>query len=164
MSFEWGTLNHLQLGRYAEYVVNMEFTKLGCSVFSSEVDDRGIDFVVRSQRGRHFDVQVKSARQARAGQGFNYQYWKKADQKHQARPEIADDFYIALALFEKGDQPPRLYLIPSTAWQKPNPLFVDRRYGRSGLQSQPEFGLNLSQKNLERLRRYCFSKVAKRLV
>jgi hypothetical protein len=35
---------------------------LGYEVYSSEVDDRGIDFVLRHKRGRYWDVQVKSIR------------------------------------------------------------------------------------------------------
>jgi hypothetical protein len=40
----------------------MDFTLYGFEVYSSEVDDRGIDFVVRSASGRYYDVQVKSVR------------------------------------------------------------------------------------------------------
>ena len=32
----------------------------GYLVFSAEIDDRGVDFVVRNDVGRHFDVQVKT--------------------------------------------------------------------------------------------------------
>jgi hypothetical protein len=56
----WSRLNKLQRGKYAEYVVKMEFVLCGCDVFSSEVDDHGIDFVVRTHSGSHYDVQVKS--------------------------------------------------------------------------------------------------------
>jgi len=69
--FNWARLNHLQLGRYAEYLVKMEFTLWGFSVFTSEVDDRGIDFVVRTNDSRHYDVQVKSIR------GLNYIFFPK---------------------------------------------------------------------------------------
>ncbi len=41
--YDWGKLNHLQLGRYAEYFVKMEFTRHGFDVYSAEVDDKGID-------------------------------------------------------------------------------------------------------------------------
>ncbi|MBI4904346.1 MAG: hypothetical protein HY820_11960 [Acidobacteria bacterium] len=58
----WTRLNRLQLGEYAEYLVKMEFVLHGCDVFTSEVDDHGINFVVRTRAGRHYDVQVKSYR------------------------------------------------------------------------------------------------------
>ena len=62
--YDWGNLSKLQLGRYAEYFVKMEFTRLGFDVYTAEVDDKGIDFVIRSADNRYFDVQVKSARGA----------------------------------------------------------------------------------------------------
>ena len=43
----WSELSRLQLGRYAEYFVKMEFTLHGFDVYSAEVDDKGIDFVIR---------------------------------------------------------------------------------------------------------------------
>jgi len=58
--YNWGRLNHLQLGKYAEYFVKMEFTLFGFEVYDSEVDDRGIDFVVRKDENNYYDVQVKS--------------------------------------------------------------------------------------------------------
>jgi hypothetical protein len=65
--FAWSKLNGLQIGKYAEYYVKMEFTQHGFDVYSSEVDDRGIDFVVRKERRRnlanYYDVQVKSLRE-----------------------------------------------------------------------------------------------------
>jgi hypothetical protein len=40
----------------------MQFVLLGYEVYSSEVDDRGIDFVLRRKPGLYWDVQVKSIR------------------------------------------------------------------------------------------------------
>src|SRR6185295_2213517 len=59
---DWSRLSRLQLGKYGEYLAKMEFLPHGCDVFTSEVDDHGIDFVVRTSQGQHFDVQVKSFR------------------------------------------------------------------------------------------------------
>lgn len=39
--YQWSKLNGLQVGRYAEYFVKMEFTMHGFQVYTSEVDDRG---------------------------------------------------------------------------------------------------------------------------
>jgi hypothetical protein len=45
---KWSDLNPLQIGKFAEYIVGMEFTKYkNLSVFTAEVDDKGIDMVVR---------------------------------------------------------------------------------------------------------------------
>lgn len=46
-SKKWSRLNHLQLGRYAEYYAKMEFTSYGFYVYASEVDDHGIDFIAQ---------------------------------------------------------------------------------------------------------------------
>lgn len=151
--FKWSTLNNLQLGRYAEYLVKMEFTKLGFSVFSPEVDDRGIDLVIRTPRGQYCEVQVKSSRSSKSGSGFNYQYWPKGEDKLQ----IGEQSYIALVLFKDGDEP-HLYLIPTTVWKAPTTLFVDHEY--PGLKSSPEYGINLSEKNLSLLREFVFSEMA----
>src|ERR1035437_10266764 len=59
--YTWSLLNHLQIGRYAEYYAKMEFTLHGFYVFTAEVDDKGIDFIAKIN-DQYFDVQVKSAR------------------------------------------------------------------------------------------------------
>lgn len=63
-------LNKVQIGRYAETLTKMEFMRLGLEVYSSEVDDRGIDFVV-GRDNNYYAIQVKSSRK------LNYIYLKK---------------------------------------------------------------------------------------
>jgi hypothetical protein len=58
-----------------------------------------------------------------------------------------------LVLFSDGEDP-RLYLIPTTVWKEPNRLFVDHDF--SQLKSKPEYGLNLSKKNLSLLQPFVF--------
>jgi hypothetical protein len=70
--YDWARLNHLQIGRYAEYFTKMAFTLYGFEVYTSEVDDRGIDFVARRDRGPFYVVQVKSIR------GLNYIFFPKS--------------------------------------------------------------------------------------
>ena len=43
----WSKLNHLQLGRYAEYYAKMEFASYGFEVYASEVDHHGVDFITK---------------------------------------------------------------------------------------------------------------------
>ena len=45
--YKWSILNNQQVEAYTEYFVKMELTMHGFQVYSTEVDDRGIDFVVR---------------------------------------------------------------------------------------------------------------------
>ncbi len=56
----WSMLTNLQIGRYTEYYVKMEFTLHGYDVYPDEVDDKGIDFVIRGEPHKYYDVQVKS--------------------------------------------------------------------------------------------------------
>ena len=60
--YQWSKLNHMQIGRYAEYLAKMEFTAFDFDVFTAEVDDKGIDFVLRKHDMLYYDVQVKSSR------------------------------------------------------------------------------------------------------
>ncbi|MCR8724132.1 hypothetical protein [Frigidibacter sp. ROC022] len=141
MRHEWSRLNHLQLGRYAEYFTKMQFVLLGLDVYSAEVDDRGIDFVVRQEPGRYWDVQVKSVR------NLNYVFVRKDVFR------LRKNLLLALALFEE-DREPSLYLIPASRWEEPDGLFVDRDY--DGKTSKPEYGLNLSRKWLPELDSFRF--------
>jgi len=102
--YNWSRLNHLQVGKYAEYFVKMEFTLWGFDVYSSEVDDRGIDFVIRKDDTTYYDVQVKSIRD------LNYVFFPKAS--FVLRPNLL----AAVVVLIEGE-PPALYLIPSGAWK-----------------------------------------------
>jgi len=145
--YNWNCLSRLQIGRYAEYFVKMEFTLFGFEVYTAEVDDRGVDFVIRKD-DRYYDVQVKSAR------GLNYIFFPK--DKFSPR----DNMLAAIVLFFDGE-PPQLYLIPSKEWLKPNALLVSRDY--EGKKSKPEWGINLSKKNLPLLSRFAFDKIVQEL-
>lgn len=140
---DWSQLNHLQVGRYAEYFVKMAFTKAGLDVYSAEVDDKGIDFVIRRDASTYFDVQVKSVR------GLSYIFLAKD------KFPLADNLWAAVVVFVEGEEP-RLWLIPATAWRTPSALLVSRDY--EGKKSKPEWGLNLSKKNLSLLERFAFDR------
>ena len=70
--FTWSRLNSHQVGRFAEYFVKMEFALYGFEIFTSEVDDRGIDFVVRHGQSPFYEIQVKSVRTS------NYVFMQKS--------------------------------------------------------------------------------------
>lgn len=55
-NLSWSHLNHLQIGRYAEYYAKMELTSYGFYIFTSEVDDHGVDFVMKNSKGHFFEV------------------------------------------------------------------------------------------------------------
>lgn len=97
--YQWTKLNKQQVGSYAEYFVKMELTMYGFQVYSTEVDDRGIDFVARHENGPYLAIQVKSVRKP------GYVFMKKSKFK------LAGDLYLALGLLE-DDQPPTFIWSP----------------------------------------------------
>jgi len=145
----WSHLNDLQVGKYAEYFVKMELTMYGFEVYSTEVDDRGIDFVARRDGGPFIEVQVKSLRK------FGYVYMQKSKFK------LRENLYVAFGLFHDR-KAPELYLIPSRVWESPNALCVSRDYGGE-LMSAPEWGLNLSKKNMRLLKKFRFKTTVNKL-
>jgi hypothetical protein len=145
---DWSSLNALQIGRYAEYFLKMEFTMFGFDVYTAEVDNRGIDFVIRRNATRYFDVQVKSSR------NMNYIFFPKKDF------DLRENLLAGVVLFRDGSVP-QCYLIPARIWEQSNALFVSRDYLEK--KSKPEYGLNLSQKNMPLLARYEFEHIVQLL-
>lgn len=141
-TYAWSSISKLHLGKYAEYFVKMECARAGLDVYTSEVDDRGIDFVIRIGSDRYIDVQVKAVRD------WTYVFMRKST----FAPR--DRLYLALVLLRDGVAPD-LYLIPATVWLAPDDLFVSRDYG-PGLSSPPEWGMNLSAKRAQRLEEFRF--------
>ena len=140
----WTHLSRQRLGRYAEYFVKMRFTLAGLDVYTPEVDDRGLDFVVRAGPGRFYEFQVKSGRASN-----NYVFMQKA------HFEPAPDLYLALVPFTEAEEP-SVYLIPSTMWSEPTAPFTSRDY--EGRKSPPEWGLALTKAGRLALEEYRFER------
>lgn len=140
----WTHLSRQRLGRYAEYFVKMRFTLAGLDVYTPEVDDRGLDFVVRARPGRFYEFQVKSGRASN-----NYVFMQKA------HFDLAPDLYLALVLFTEAEEP-SVYLIPSTMWLEPIAPFTRRDY--EGRKSPPEWGLALTKAGRLALEEYRFER------
>lgn len=121
----------------------------GFQVYSTEVDDRGVDFVARYEQGPFLSIQVKSVRE----KGYVYMQKDKF--------ALSEDLYLVLAILDEGVEP-KLFFIPSKAWEKPNALLVDRDY--IGKKSKPEWGVNISKKNMKLLDDYSFSNIVSRLM
>jgi len=140
----------MQLGRYAEYLAKMEFTLFGFEVYSAEVDNKGIDFVIRRGSDNYYDVQVKSCRR------LNYVFFPK-DKFEPNRNNL-----LAVIILFEDNTPPRLYLVPSTRWLQKDALFVSRDY--EGKKSKPEWGLNLSKRNLHLLDEFIFERQIQKML
>jgi hypothetical protein len=104
-AYSWSELSKPQLGRYAEYFVKMEFTLHGMDVYGAEVDDKGIDFVIRPKLGRYYDIQVKAVRD----QGLICLPLKVFIPRR--------NLFVAVVDFVDG-RPPDPYLIPSMDWER----------------------------------------------
>lgn len=142
---KWSELSSMQLGRYGEYYAKMEFTSYGFDVYTSEVDDHGVDFVAKSKAGVFYEVQVKSVR------NDSYSFIRKnkivLDGRH----------LICFIRFIDGEQPD-CFVIPATVFCAPDgSLFSSRDY--EGLKSPPEYGISVTKKNLESLQKYSVGKV-----
>jgi hypothetical protein len=141
----WADLNHLQTGRYGEYFAKMSFVRAGFDVFSPEVDDKGIDFVLRVDGDvpRYYDLQVKTVRSRNS-----YVFMRK--DKFRLTPNLL----LALVILD-ADSEPEMYLIPASAWQNARSPFADRDY--DGLKSPPEYGLTVSPSALVALEPFRFT-------
>jgi len=125
----------------------VELTLSGFDVYGAEVDDKGINFVIRKAVDNFYDVQVKTARLP----GGNYVYLAKDGF------ELRRSMIAALVLLSERE-PPEGFLIPALAWQKPDSLLCDMNY--EGMKSKPEFGIRLSARNLPMLHRFTFEQQA----
>lgn len=136
----WDELNKQQIGKYAEYFVKMLLTMSGFQVYGAEVDDRGIDFVARYKKGPFIEVQVKSMRTT-----TGYIFAEKS------KFELSKTLYLALVIFKQGAYP-EVYFIPATRWENSDEVFVGRDY--IGKKSAPEWGINISAKNMRALTQF----------
>ena len=142
--FDWANLKltRQQLGRYAEYFVKMEMVMYGLDVYTAEVDQLGIDFVVRAKNGVHYDVQVKSVYQA--GQIYlAKQTFNPNDPK----------MLLVVAVFEEL-KPPSLYLLRASEWLNLRGCFTSH-----DKETYQEWGLSLSNKHMPFLQDHAFDKV-----
>lgn len=149
--YQWATLNHLQIGRYAEHLATMRFIEAGLEVYTTEVDDRGIDHLVRYGPGRCLEIQVKAVRKR------NLTFVEK---KHLgSTPEevgrrLRSGYCMAFFLFEDGAEP-ELFLIPGYAWLQPNELLTENSVGDKSY--GPYFQLSPTKKAQPVLDQYRFS-------
>lgn len=141
--YQWSKLSGLQLGRYAEHWAKLRLIEAGYEVYSTEVDDRGIDLLVRIGAGRCLEIQVKAVRNR------NLTFIQK---KHlggspaEIERRLRSGYCMVFMLFEDGVEP-EVYLIPGYAWLTPNAGIYDnaagdRQYGpcleiRSAKKNQP---------------------------
>ena len=139
-------LTRQRLGNFGEYYAKMVLASYGMSIYTSEVDDHGIDFVAETNRG-FMKFQVKTVRH-----GTNYVYMLE---EHFAVED--ETLFLFLSILTDGELPVS-YIVPATAWKNDvTGMFVYRTY--EGKKSKPEYGMNLSAKNISFLENYKLEKM-----
>lgn len=126
----------------------MEFASYGLDVYTSEVDDHGIDFIVKDKKGIFNEIQVKSLR----NKGYTFMHQEKFDLSNKS-------LYLVLIIFEE-DKLPNIYLVPTSAWNNENNMFIIRNFDK-GQKSKPEYGVNIVNSNKEILEKYKFEYMVK---
>ncbi len=146
MRYQWSHLNRQQKGTYGEYVAKMEFVMYGFLVFGAEIDDRGVDFVVRNDEGRHFDVQVKTVT------GWNYTWVKES--------RFSEELWVCLVTLAEGKEP-SLYLFSGQDWRSDTGGLLQRRHYPAS--KEPEYGIHVAKKRLPELENFRFDSSVERL-
>ena len=140
---KWSELSPMQIGRYAEYYAKMEFTSYGYDVYTSEVDDHGVDFVARDVKTDIFyEIQVKSLRKG------NYAFIPEK------LMDCNDSKRLVCFLKFVDGRLPDVYVIPATAWQNLNEALIYRKYDKPGQSNKAEWGISCANKNLPLLEKY----------
>jgi hypothetical protein len=148
--YRWSALTNQQVGTFVEYFVKMELTMFGFQVYATEVDDRGVDFIAQFGDGPFLKIQVKSVRST------GYVFMEKSKFSFHEHRFLAFGSLV-------DEQPPNLFLIPSLEWCTPTALLRERNYGE-GLKSSPEWGMNISKRNMALLEPYSFEKTAEAII
>lgn len=71
-----------------------------------------------------------------------------------------ENLFLVLLIFKEGLLP-EIFLLPSEIWKAPNDVFVDRKYDKPGQKSKPEYGINISNKSFEILKKFYFEETIK---
>ena len=135
-----------KLGTFGEYYAKMTLASYGMSIYTSEVDDHGIDFVAETEKG-FLKFQVKTIRENTKYVNMLADNFKNSD----------TNLYLFLTLLTDGEHPVS-YIIPATRWQNIDKMFVYRDY------EKPEYGINLSAKNIPNLDTYKMEKFINNIV
>ena len=129
-----------KVGTFCEYYAKMALISYGVNIYTAEIDDHGIDFIAESGNG-FLKFQVKGTRESSHYVFMRKEYF-----------DIEDDaMFLFLLLLVDGEHPD-MYIIPASAWRQESSVFVSHDY--VGKQSQPEYGVNISKKNMPELGKY----------
>ena len=141
----WNPLKAIQLGEIAERYVQMTLISYGLEIYPTAVDNRGVDLVVKDHNGKFSEIQVKSVQKA------DYVYIPK--KLMEVEKKLRENYYVFFLHFIQGEEP-KLYIFPAAAWENPDgTLLVSKDYG-GNLKSKPEYGIKITKKSMEVLKKY----------
>ncbi len=129
-----------KVGAFCEYYAKMTLISYGISVYTSEIDDHGIDFVAEGRNG-FLKFQVKGIRGS-----SQYVFMLKENFN------IEDDAMFLFLILLNDEEHPDMYIIPTSAWRQESKVFVSHDY--EGKKSKPDYGVNVSKKNMPELAKY----------
>ena len=128
------------VGTFCEHYAKTVLLSYGVSIYTPERDDHGIDFVAEVRKG-FLKFQVKGIRS-----------WSQYVFMQKETFDVEDGaMFLILILLADGEEPD-MYIIPASAWRQESQVFVSHDY--EGKKSKPEYGVNVSRKNMPELAKY----------
>lgn len=141
IKFDYSKLKStLYVGEFGAQLVRLNFTVNQIDTFIPLIDDKSIDFIVRFNDKKYFDIQVKTIRLTK--ERYFYELKKKWGNT------ISPNLLIAFVILQLEIEP-IILLIPGTSWiieSKKNKIFSNRDY--KDKKSLPEWGLTINTNNL----------------
>lgn len=147
MKTSYKHLNNIQKGSFAEAYAKMAFTLEGFEVYTTEYDDRGVDFVIRNNQGNYFSVQVKAT-----GESANpFVYAEKF--------ERSSEFVFCAVRLVEGEMP-QLYLARGADWPEGRECL---HFNPGGGNAGAYYEMRFSRKASPTLKQHCFENYIHRL-
>ena len=148
MRYDWETLNWQEVSAFVEHFIKMELAMYGFETSTTEANNRGIDFVTRLKSGPLITIKARILREV------GYTSVQKSEFP------LSPQQFMAVVPLSQGKSP-ALYLIPEDTWRSPNALSLDRGFKEN--LSAPEWGLNLTEKQMPLLEPYVVDNMIEKL-
>lgn len=142
-------MSNIELSKYAKEFFKARLESLGFNLV--DINLGNVDACVKT-KDKYYKFKVKSIRKPSTG----YIKIKKKD------VDIDDEslFISTILFYDTGISD--IFLIPAADLENDNDLFRNRDY--HNLKSTPEWGLNVTEKNMDILNQYKISKVLEKLI
>lgn len=122
MDRNWLRLTFQQLGRYGELLVASELLSYNLDVYEEELDDRGINLVVRLHEDLYYTIQVKTSRNTKSADPI---YIRRDPTRLEEKRWIAFVHCVQ-------DKFPAIYLFPIVENGNINPILTEKNFKMMG--------------------------------